>query len=79
MNTFDNPVSELANTHNLTDNELNTVVLRHMRGLTQEKVAEALDRSKNTIQTWESEALDRCAVAWSGLAILAEILNTGSK
>lgn len=73
------PLALLALTYvNLTDRELNTLVLRHMRGLTQEETAEALDRSKNTIQTWESEGLDRCAKAWSGLAMIEEILNTGS-
>lgn len=49
---------------NLNDNELNTLVLRHMRGITQEECAELLNRSVNTIKRWEKNALNKCAAAW---------------
>lgn len=40
---------------NLKDHEMNTLVLRYMRGMTQEETAEQMERSKNTIQNWENQ------------------------
>lgn len=60
---------------NLYDRELNTLILRHMRGLTQEQTAEELDRTTNTIQNWESSALQKCAEAWEHLLVIQEIMN----
>lgn len=60
---------------NLTDRELDTLILRHMRGHTQEQVAELFDRSVNTVQTWEKSALDKCCKAWDGMGFIKEILN----
>lgn len=58
---------------NLTDAEANTLILRHMRGHTQETVAEELERSKNTIQNWESSGIQKCADAWDKLEIIKAI------
>lgn len=51
---------------NLKDNELITLICRHLRGMKQEDVAELFDRSTNTIQNWEKSGLDKCAKAWDG-------------
>lgn len=59
---------------NLKDNELNTLICRHLRGLTQEEVAELLDRSTNTIQNWEKSGLEKCAKAWAGNQFINQIL-----
>lgn len=64
---------------NLYDRELNTLILRHMRGLTQEETAEYLDRAKNTIQLWEASGLKKCAEAWKRVPIVREIQNLESK
>ena len=60
---------------NLTDNELKILVLRHMRGHTQEKVAEELDFSVNGIQNIEKTALEKCCKAWSRMAVVKEYLK----
>lgn len=60
---------------NLTDAEANTLILRHMRGLTQEATAGVLDRSKNTIQTWERNAICKCVVAWDGVQWIDDLLK----
>lgn len=62
---------------NLTDRERVTLILRHMRGHTQEQVAELFDRSVNTVQTWEKSALDKCCKAWDGMGFIKEILSAG--
>lgn len=60
---------------NLTDKEFDTLVLRHMRGHTQEEVAEEMDRSVNTIQNWERAALDKCLKAWKRMAYIRELIK----
>ncbi len=57
---------------NLTDRELQTLVLRHMRGHTQEYVAEQLECSVNSIQNWEKAALKKCCAVWEKFDILKE-------
>ena len=64
---------------NLYDRELNTLILRHMRGMTQEETAEYLNRAKNTVQLWETSGLKKCANAWKSVPIIQEILDLESK
>lgn len=59
---------------NLTDRELNLLILRHMRGKTQEETAEELSYSVNGIQKQERAALEKCGKAWEKLAFVQEIL-----
>lgn len=61
---------------NLKDHEMNTLVLRYMRGMTQEETAEQMERSKNTIQNWEKSAIGKCSRAWKGLEMISEMLKT---
>lgn len=61
---------------NLTDRELNLLILRHMRGHTQEETAEELCSSVNGLQKWEYAALEKCRKAWENLLFVQEILNT---
>lgn len=49
---------------NLKDKEWKVLVLRYLRGMTQEEAAEELDRSKNCIQNWEKAALIKCVKVW---------------
>ena len=44
---------------NLTDDELNVLILRHLRDHTQCRVAEDLDKELSTIQRWEKAALEK--------------------
>ena len=60
---------------NLTDNELNLLILRHMRGHTQEQVDEEMKYSVNGLQKLEYAALDKCAKAWKNLIYTQEILK----
>lgn len=60
---------------NLTDNELNLLILRHMRGHTQEQVAEEMKYSVNGLQKREYAALKTCAEAWDKLLFIQEILK----
>lgn len=60
---------------NLKDSESNTLILRHMRGMTQEETAEALGVSKNTVQNWERKSLRKCAAAWDGLDVIADMIS----
>lgn len=60
---------------NLTDRELNLLILRHMRGHTQEETAEELGYSVNAVQKWERTALDKCRQAWEKLIFVQEILK----
>ena len=59
---------------NLTDQEQNVLILRHMRGHTQEQVAEEIRYSVNGLQKVEYKALDKCAKAWTGLCFVRELL-----
>lgn len=60
---------------NLTDRELNLLILRHMRGHTQEEVAEETGYSVNGLQKQERAALDKCCKAWEKLIFVQEILK----
>lgn len=59
---------------NLTDRELNLLILRHMRGHTQEEVAEETGYSVNGLQKQERAALEKCRKAWENLMFVKEIL-----
>lgn len=58
---------------NLTDKELETLILRHMRGHTQEKTAEELQCSTNSVQNWEKSSLSKCCDVWEHIRIFREI------
>ena len=60
---------------NLTDTELNLLILRHMRGHTQEETAEELDFSVNGLQKREYAAIEKCRKAWEKLVFIDEILK----
>lgn len=64
---------------NLKDREQDVLILRYMRGHTQEEVAEELDRSVNTIQTWEHAAIEKCRVAWRRLELIKEMIRTAQE
>lgn len=61
---------------NLTDREMNLLVLRHMRGHTQEETAEETGYSVNGIQKQEYVALEKCRKAWEKLIFIQEIIKT---
>lgn len=61
---------------NLSDRELNLLVLRHLRGHTQEETAEEMGYTVRAVQTWEKDALDKCAKAWGELLFVQEILRS---
>lgn len=61
---------------NLTDRELNLLILRHMRGHTQEEVAEETGYSVNGLQKQEYAAIDKCCKAWEKLIFVQEILKS---
>lgn len=60
---------------NLTDRELDLLILRHMRGHTQEDAAEELGYTVNAVQKWEYAALEKCRKAWEHLIFIQEILK----
>ena len=60
---------------NLKEKEWMVLVLRHMRGLTQEETAEKIDRSKNSVQNWERSGLQKCAKAWGESKELGTIIE----
>lgn len=60
---------------NLTDRECNLLVLRHMRGHTQEETAEEMGYTVRAVQGWEKTALDKCAAAWENLILIQELLK----
>lgn len=60
---------------NLTDRELNLLIMRHMRGHSQEETAEQMDCSARVIQRWEHDALEKCRRAWENLIFIDEILE----
>lgn len=59
---------------NLTDRKLNLLILRHMRGHTQEAVATELNYTVTGIQKQEYVALKKCRKAWENLLFVQEIL-----
>lgn len=61
---------------NLSDRELNLLILRHMRGHTQEETAEEMGYTVRAVQAWEKTALDKCAAAWKNLLFIQEILRS---
>lgn len=60
---------------NLTDREMNLLILRYMRGHTQEEVAEEMCCTVNGLQKWEYAALDKCCKAWKNLIFVKELLK----
>ena len=60
---------------NLTDRECNLLILRFMRGHTQQEAAEEKNCTVNGLQKWEKAALDKCCKAWDKLLLIQEILN----
>lgn len=63
---------------NLSDNELNVLVMRYMRGLTQEQTAESMGEavSKNTVFNIQQAALKKTAKMWSKLSIAKALMET---
>ena len=61
---------------NLTDREMDVLILRYMRGHTQEEVAEEMSCTVNGLQKWERAALDRCCKAWGNLKFTEELLKS---
>ena len=61
---------------NLTDQEFDVLILRHMRGQTQEVVAEKLHYTTNGLQKIEYKALDKCYEVWKNMLFVREILKT---
>lgn len=59
---------------NLSDRELDTLILRYMRSLTLEKTAEWLDCSVNAVKNWQTSGLEKCCKAWENLIFVHEIL-----
>lgn len=49
---------------NLSDKELETLILRYMRGLTQERAAEEMDVNKNSVFAWQQSALLKTCKMW---------------
>lgn len=60
---------------NLTDTEQEIIILRHMRGHTQENVAEELRYSVNGLQKIEYKALDKCFEVWHNMCFVRELLR----
>ena len=60
---------------NLTDREMNLLILRFMRGHTQEEAAEEMGYTSNAIQKWERAALNKCCQAWEKLVFIQELLK----
>lgn len=60
---------------NLTDREMNLLILRFMRGHTQEEAAEEMGYTPNAIQKWERTALNKCCQAWDKLVFIQELLK----
>lgn len=60
---------------NLTDRELNILILRYMRGKTQQETAEELFCTVNGLQKWEKIALDKCRQAWEKLIFVQELIK----
>lgn len=64
------PVASLVNLAltfvNFTDQEATVIELCARKRMTQEAAAERLGVSKNSINTWYREALEKICIAWSG-------------
>lgn len=60
---------------NLTDRECDLLILRFLRGHTQQEAAEEMCCTVNGLQKWEKTALDKCCKAWDHLLLIQEILN----
>lgn len=60
---------------NLTDKELTLLVLRYLRGHTQEEAAEETGYSVTGLQKQERTALEKCCKAWKNLAFVQELLK----
>ena len=61
---------------NLTDRECDLLILRFMRGHTQQEAAEEMNCTVNGLQKWEKTALIKCCNAWEKLIFIQEILKT---
>lgn len=61
---------------NLSDRELDLLILRYLRRHTQEEVADEMGYSSRIIQRWEGDALNKCAAAWKNLLFIQEILRS---
>lgn len=60
---------------NLTDRELDVLILRHMRGHSQEDVAHQFNYSTNGLQKIEYKALDKCYEVWHSMCFVQELLR----
>lgn len=60
---------------NLTDKELDVLILRYLRGHTQEKAAEETGMSVNGIQNIEKLALEKCCKAWEKIIFVKNIIK----
>lgn len=60
---------------NLQDKELDVLILRHMRGKTQEKIAEEMGCSVNGLQKIEYRAIEKCCEVWDKLYFVQEMLR----
>lgn len=63
---------------NLSDREQDVLILRYMRGMTQERTAEAMGEtvSVNTVFSLQQSALDKTARLWSKLPLAKILHNT---
>lgn len=61
---------------NLTDKEVDLLILRHLRGHTQEKTAEEMEMSVKGVQIIEKCALEKCAKSWDRIIFVKNILAT---
>ena len=61
---------------NLTDREMDVLILRFMRGHTQEETADEMGCTVNGLQKWERTALDKCCKAWEKLKFIEELLKS---
>lgn len=60
---------------NLTDRECDLLILRFMRGHTQQETAEEMCCTVNGLQKWEKTALEKCCKAWDRQLFIREILK----
>ena len=70
------PVILLAISYaNLRDDELQVLMLRHLHGHTQERVAEELGVSTNTVYNKEHSALECCYHAWKTVPLVIRLMD----
>lgn len=70
------PVVLLALSYvNIYEQELDILIRRHLHGHTQEKVAEDLGLSTNTVYNKEHSALEKCYYAWSNIDFTLQLMN----